>query len=385
MQVRRAVRLWLAFCLHLIEVYVLAVFRYFRAALLFTVLGLIMAAAIGYAEQESWRGVWLFLFIVAVLSALEISLSFDNAIINAKILRTMTPIWRHRFLTWGMLLAVFGMRIIFPLIIVAFAAHINPFAALKLAVAEPQTYAHIMEEAHLEISAFGGTFLLMVGLSFFFDRNKKVHWIRLLEVHAKKLAHAHGVETAITLLVIIGFCSAVDDKDQVDFLLSALYGLLTYLGIEILSAFLDSGKQEMGELKKAGLGAFLYLEMLDAAFSFDGVIGAFALTSNIFIIAIGLGIGAFYVRSLTLLLVEQENLTEYRYLEHGAFYAILSLALLMYMQAFFPVPEIITGFVGVLFIIAGYVSSRRWQKKQLLAVLPPANSSLKAKSGSKGG
>jgi len=345
---------------------VLAVWRYFHLAFFFTVIGLLAAAALGYAEQGGLSGAGAFLFIAAVLAVLEVSLSFDNAIINARILRGMSPLWQHRFLTWGMVIAVFGMRIIFPLLIVAIAAAVNPFAALKLAVFEPQAYAHIMAGAHLGIAAFGGTFLLMVGLSFFFDAEKEIHWIGFLEIHAQKLARAHGAETAITLIIMLITASLLDNAARLSFLTAALYGLLTYIAIEALSAFLDRGDQSQAAAKtvrQAGLGAFLYLEVLDAAFSFDGVIGAFALTANIFIIAIGLGIGAFYVRSLTVMFVERGNLSQYRYLEHGAFYAIIALALIMYAQTIIAVPEAVAGLIGAVFILAGYFSSLREKKR----------------------
>ena len=90
--------------------------------------------------------------------------------------------------------------------------------------------------------------------------------------------------------------------------------------------------------------------MLDASFSFDGVIGAFALSNNLFVIAIGLGIGAMFVRSLTIMLVEQGTLTEYRYLEHGAFYAIIALGVIMFLKTVMPFPEAVTGLVGAAFI-----------------------------------
>src|SRR5207245_6010504 len=80
---------------------------------------------------------------------------------------------------------------------------------------------------------------------------------------------------------------------------------------------------------KAAFFLFLYLEVLDASFSFDGVVGAFAITSDPIIIAIGLGIGAMFIRSLTVYLVKKGTLAEYVYLEHGALYAIGALAILL--------------------------------------------------------
>ena len=104
-----------------------------------------------------------------------------------------------------------------------------------------------------------------------------------------------------------------------------------------------------------GIGAFLYLEVLDASFSFDGVIGAFALTQNLFLIAIGLGIGAFYVRSMTIMLVQKETLAGFRYLEHGAVYSILSLSFIMTANSIWHVPEVTTGLLG-----AGLIGLALW-------------------------
>jgi hypothetical protein len=108
---------------------------------------------------------------------------------------------------------------------------------------------------------------------------------------------------------------------------------------------------------RAAFGVFLYLEVLDATFSFDGVIGAFAITSDPIIIAIGLGIGAMYIRSLTVFLVRKGVLGEYVYLEHGAQWAIGSLALLLLFTIQHEVPEVVTGLIGVGFIGASFLSS----------------------------
>jgi len=108
----------------------------------------------------------------------------------------------------------------------------------------------------------------------------------------------------------------------------------------------------------AGFASFAYLEVLDASFSFDGVIGAFAITNNLFIIALGLGIGAMFVRSLTIKLVEVGTLQTYTYLEHGAFWAIGALSLIMYLSAAGNhIPEVVSGTVGLVLIAASFVTS----------------------------
>ena len=123
------------------------------------------------------------------------------------------------------------------------------------------------------------------------------------------------------------------------------------------------GRQSAADMARGGLGAFLYLEVLDASFSFDGVIGAFALTQNLFLIAIGLGIGAMYVRAMTVMLVERGTLAEFRYLENGAFWSILILSILMFVQTLRPIPEAITGLLGACFIGMAFLSSLAWRRQ----------------------
>ncbi|MCO5732918.1 DUF475 domain-containing protein [Rhizobium sp. SSA_523] len=328
---------------------------YFRWAFIVTIIGLILGGVLGWQTTGTLGGMLTVFFICAVLAVLEISLSFDNAIVNANKLKDMTPVWQHRFLTWGILIAVFGMRIVFPLLIVVIAAGIGPIDAIILAAAQPEEYARIMNDAHLPIAAFGGTFLMMVGLTFFFNHEKDVHWVEFIESRIARFATIKGVEIAFVLLLIMLFSQLLPEAEASTFVYSAVYGLLTFLLVEVLGGALDASQKTMSEAAKGGLGAFIYLEVLDASFSFDGVIGAFALTQNLFIIAIGLGIGAMYVRSMTIMLVEKGTLAEYRYLEHGAFYAILILSVIMYIQTLYHIPEVITGLGG-----AGLIGLSLW-------------------------
>jgi hypothetical protein len=337
-------------------------YKYFTWAFAFTVVGLALGAFLGWNSTGTLVGAGQVFFICAVLAILEISLSFDNAIVNATKLKNMTPAWQHRFLTWGIIIAVFGMRIVFPLVIVAIAANLGPLSAVTLAINEPAEYARILTGAHVSIAAFGGTFLAMVGLSFFFEAEKDVHWISWIESKLTRIAGVKGVEIGIILVAIQAMYSLLPDEDASVFFYSAIWGLLTFIAVEVLGSVLDATQETMAAAAKGGLGAFLYLEVLDASFSFDGVIGAFALSQNLFVIAIGLGIGAMYVRSMTIMLVDKGTLAEYRFLEHGAFYAILVLAGIMYAQTLTHIPEVIVGLFGAALIGLSVWSSIRWKK-----------------------
>lgn len=338
---------------------------YLKWPLIVTAVGLGLSGWLGWATLGTTGGVFSFLLVGTVLAALEISLSFDNAIVNANKLHEMTPVWRQRFLTWGILIAVFGMRVIFPLAIVAIFAWVNPFEAARLALADPDQYSEIMEHAHGPIAAFGGTFLMMVALKFFIDEEKEIDWIRGLERRLRACGSVRGFEIAFVLVIVVAICQSLPDHDRGTFLYSAILGLLTFTLVDGLGTVLDQNSSAAGTMTaKGGLGAFLYLEVLDASFSFDGVIGAFALTTNILLIAIGLGIGAMYVRSMTIMLVEKGTLQEFRYLEHGAFYSIFALSVIMFLQSLVHVHETITGLIGVGLIGLALFSSIRHNRRK---------------------
>ncbi|CUJ07804.1 DUF475 domain-containing protein [Cognatishimia activa] len=336
---------------------------YLKWPLVVTVIGLGLSGWLGWATTGTIPGLVSFLVVGTVLAALEIALSFDNAIVNANKLEEMTPVWQRRFLTWGILIAVFGMRIVFPLAIVAIFAWINPFAAMHLALTDPDKYSEIIGHAHGPISAFGGTFLMMVALKFFIDEDKSIDWIEMLERRLRIWGSIRGFEIAFVLVIVLLICRSIPEHDQGIFLTSAIMGLLVFTMVDGLGTYLDNIAGKTAEIgAKGGLGAFLYLEVLDASFSFDGVIGAFALTTNILLIAIGLGIGAMYVRSMTIMLVERGTLAEFRYLEHGAFYSIFALSVIMFLQSLTHVHELITGGIGMALIGLAFYASIRHNK-----------------------
>jgi len=295
---------------------------------------------------------------VVILGVLEISFSFDNAIVNAKILRRMNSYWQKLFLTVGILIAVFGMRLVFPLVIVAITAHINPVAALSMAITNPTEYAHHIIGAHPAIAAFGGMFLLMLFLDWLLG-DKDVLWLAPIESRLASLGKIESVSTIISLGLLVLSSLLFGHTEMV--LIAGSLGLVTYLLVSSLDSFFDEDK--VASVAKAGLATFLYLEVLDASFSFDGVVGAFAVTNNIFLIALGLGIGAMFIRGMTVCLTRQGTLSEYRYLEHGAHWAIGSLAVLLLITIKFDIPDVVTGLIGVGFIAVALMGSIKANKE----------------------
>ncbi len=292
-------------------------------------------------------------FLVIILSILEVTLSFDNAVVNAKVLERMSPLWQRRFLTWGILIAVFGTRFVLPILIVSAAVWASPWYITNLVFTNPEEYGHLLESVHGAITAFGGIFLLMVSLKYFFNKAKSVHWIRSIEAHLVKWGRIEAIEIALALSLLVGL-SFVTEYDQVQVLIAGIVGLILFVLMEGVAGSLSL---ESGDVAIGGASLFLYLNILDSAFSLDGVVGAFALTNNLIIIMIGLGIGAYFVRALTLYFVERKTLTELRYLEHGAHWAILGLAASMLLNLIFHIPEVVIGLIGLCFVSLAYYSS----------------------------
>ncbi|MDD5052494.1 MAG: DUF475 domain-containing protein [Sulfuricurvum sp.] len=329
--------------------------RYFYTSFLILVIGLVAGYFLG-----GWEGV----YIAGLLVILEISLSFDNAVVNAKILETMEPIWQQRFILFGMPIAVFGMRLLFPLAIVSIVTGLGLFETLQVAMDEPHRYETILKSTETTIFAFGGAFLLMVFLDFFFQEHD-VKWVTFVE-GSRMMEHVSGVaniELITAIMVGIGLGHVTQDFGIV---LAFMYGVLLHSLLGMLDHFLSS------DTVKSGIAGFIYLEILDASFSFDGVIGAFALTSNIFIIMIGLGVGAMFVRSITLYFVEHKTLSEFRYLEHGAHYAIGILAIIMLIKITTPVDEVVTGTIGIGLISIAFLHSL-WENKNANAIIGDNN------------
>ncbi|MEE1939765.1 DUF475 domain-containing protein [Streptomyces sp. TRM 70361] len=334
-------------------------------------------------------GGWEAFALVAILSILEISLSFDNAVVNAGVLKKMNAFWQKIFLTIGILIAVFGMRLVFPIVIVSVSAQLGPIEAVDLALNDQERYEQLVTDAHPSIAAFGGMFLLMIFLNFIFDQDRDIHWLKPIERPLARFGQVEGLAVVIALIVLLVSGSVLGTNavlyeghadESAAVYLAGIAGLLTYLIVNGLSSHFENKIEEEEEQEheaeeaakragrepspvllagKAAFFMFLYLEVLDASFSFDGVIGAFAITNDPVIIALGLGIGAMYVRSMTVYLVRQGTLDEYRYLEHGAHYAIGALGVLLLITIRWHVNEVVTGLIGVALIGAAFLTSIR--------------------------
>lgn len=313
---------------------------------------------------------WSALFIALILILVEITFSFDNAIINAKILSGMSRFWQTLFMTVGILIAVFGMRLVFPIVIVMITAGLGVGEVINLAINQPDAYSARLHDSHVPISSFGGMFLLMLCLHFFFDPGRKVQWIDIIEKPLQRLGRWWAYALA-SFVVLVSLTLLPFNTHPGETFTAGLLGIVTYMVIHGLAELFT--RQHVAHEKKtlqhnpssgpivrtgmAGFMSFLYLEVLDASFSFDGVIGAFAITKDVILIAIGLGIGALWVRSLTIFMVRKRVLHAYRYLEHGAHYTIGVLAAVLLFGLFIEIPEAAAGLTGIVIVSLSIWSS----------------------------
>ena len=337
----------------------------FRISFVVTLACLALA---GYWGLESGQGLVAAILLTAILGVMEVSLSFDNAVVNAGVLKDMEEKWQQIFLTVGILIAVFGMRLLFPLLIVTIATGLGVIDVATMALKSPDEYARHLQESHVGIAAFGGMFLMLVFLSFIFDERRELHWLGWVEERLSRLGKldAIAVMTALLMLFVLQYLLPLEPMARLTMLVAGVGGVILFIAVSSIDGLFESeeaGDAAVAVAKRNGIAGFLYLEVLDASFSFDGVIGAFAITRDVVVIMLGLTIGAMFVRSLTVHLVRKGTLDEYVFLEHGAHYAIGALAVIMLAGIVYHVSEVITGLIGVGFILLALVSSIRYRAK----------------------
>lgn len=330
---------------------------------IFWLSGLItLALGIWMLTHGGLVALWLF----AILVVLEVTFSFDNAVINSRVLVRMSPFWQKLFLTVGIFIAVFVVRFLVPIIIVMLTSGLGFMEVVNLALNDAENYGKTLHDAAPTIDAFGGTFLIMIGISYFMDRKKDIHWLRTIEKYLARAGNYETLKVFVMLAAAMALYFTVDDAHKTTVLIASILGTLLHLGLELFGTFFEK-RQGVSTGKLVGMaafGAFMYLEVLDASFSLDGVIGAFAITNEIALIIAGLGAGAIWVRSLTVYLMKSGTLSKYRYLEHGAHWAILALGVIMFVKLYqVNPPEWLTGSLGLIVISIAVISSIIEQKR----------------------
>ncbi|MDD1695956.1 MAG: DUF475 domain-containing protein, partial [Methanoregula sp.] len=271
------------------------------------------------------------LSIVLIISGLvlfETITSIDNAIINAEVLSTMGERARRWFLLWGLLFAVFIIRGLLPWLIVWLSTtSLGPLGALTATFSSDPIVIKAIEESAPILLMGGGIFLLFLFLHWLFLEGKN------FGLRGERYIASKGVWffaiVSLLLTAIVWF--ALDKHPLVAF--GAVVGSTAFFIVHGFRQNAELAEEKM--LHSPGMSdmsKIFYLEVIDATFSIDGVIGAFAFTMSVPLILIGNGIGAFVVRELTIRNVD--NIKKYLYLKNGAMYSILFLGIIMIMDSF---------------------------------------------------
>jgi uncharacterized protein len=293
----------------------------------------------------------LFAIILTImgLCMFEIICSIDNAIINAEVLGTMQPKYRRWFLLWGLLFAVFLVRGLLPLLLVWLSTpNLTPWEAFTAMFSDNPDIKEAIETSSPILLIGGGTFLIFL----FF------HWLFLEEKHFGLLGERYffskGVwfYAVVSMLLMVIVWLSLNQNPLLAF--GAVVGSTAFF---IVHGFRQNA--EMAEQKLMGgdlsdISKIMYLEVIDATFSIDGVLGAFAFTMSVPLILVGNALGAIAVRQITVGNIDR--IRKYRFLKNGAMYSILCLGIIMLIDSFgFHIPEFISpiftfGIVGAFFI-----------------------------------
>lgn len=265
--------------------------------------------------------------IVAGLSLFEIVSSIDNAVINAEVLSTMSKKAQRWFLVWGLLFAVVLVRGLLPLVIIwATIPSLGPWGALTATFSNDPHVAEAIEHSAPILLLGGGVFLLFLFFHWLFLEDKRYG------LKGERFIHKQGVwfyaVVSVLLTTIVWF--SLQQNPMMAF--GAVVGSTVFFITHGFKQNAEAQEQQLLHGTKSDLSKIFYLEAIDASFSIDGVLGAFAFTFSIPLILLGNGIGAIVLRQLTISNIDR--IKKYVYLKNGAMYAIFFLGTIMILESY---------------------------------------------------
>src|SRR3990167_2711761 len=273
--------------------------------------------------------IFIIILTIVGLSLFEIITSIDNAVINAEVLSGMSQKARRWFLTWGFFIAVVVVRGILPFLIIwAAVPGIGPFEVLGVSISGSGVAKAAVEKAAPLLLIGGGTFLIFLFFNWLFVEPKN------FGLRGEKFFHAQGAwffaVISIFLTAIVWFTLKIDPMMA----FSAVIGSTAFFIIHGFRQYAETQEEKLLDKNNniSDVSKVAYLEVLDATFSIDGVIGAFAFTFSVPLILIGNGLGALILRKLTISNIER--IKQYKFLKNGAMYSIFFLGIIMLIDAF---------------------------------------------------
>lgn len=263
---------------------------------------------------------------------------------------------QDQFLTWGIFFTVFLIRFILPFIIATLVSGLNLIEEMVLVLEYPNEYSSHLVQAEASVSAFDGMFLLLVFLSFTFNQQRHIHWLGRIEHRLNQMGLLKLIEILLAFIILLVTLCFVLDNQKIHVFIAGTLGIIFFIFLNNVTELITKNKNRK-LIKQASIMNFLYLEILDASFSFDGIVGSFSLSKNIFFILLGLAIGVTFLLSLTIILSHKGILDKYRFLELGSHYAMGVLGIIMLISIVAHIPEIVTGLIGVSFTVSKLLAS----------------------------
>ena len=279
--------------------------------------------------------------------------SIDNAIINAEVLSTMSPKYRRWFLVWGIIIAVFAVRGLLPWLIVwVVTPGIGPWEAMTATFSSDPKVMQAVDKSSPVLLMGGGVFLVMLFLHWVFleDKNYGLPGERFL---MRQGVWFYAI-ASVMLTVVVWYAMKINDA----LAFGAVVGSTAFFITHGFKQNAEHSEQELLHSHKSDIAKILYLEIIDATFSIDGVLGAFAFTLSVPLILVGNGLGAFVVRELTVRNVEA--IKRYLYLKNGAMYSVLFLGGVMIVDAFGGhIPHWVSPVITIGVVLSFFLKSRR--------------------------
>ncbi|MBW6517352.1 MAG: DUF475 domain-containing protein [ANME-2 cluster archaeon] len=295
------------------------------------------------------------ILIIVGLALFETVTSIDNAVINAEVLSTMSMKARRWFLTWGIFIAVFAVRGALPWLIV-WSSHpsLGPVDAFTAMFSNDHEIAMAIEESSPVLLVSGGVFLIFLFFHWLFIETKNYG------LRGERFFYRHGVWFFAVVSIILTLITWFSIQQNPFMAFGAVLGSTAFF---IVHGFRQNAEQRekelIGNTHLTDWSKIMYLEVIDATFSIDGVVGAFAFTLSVPLILVGNGIGAIMVRNLTMSNIDR--IKKYLYLKNGAMYSIFFLGMIMVLDSFqFHIPPWLSPVITFLIISYFFLKSRRF-------------------------
>lgn len=180
----------------------------------------------------------------------------------------------------------------------------------------PNIYLYQVSVNKNLISMYCGSYLMIVAIKYF---------INTIKIKCENPINSRGLYLFISLLLIIGVVSRIPDFYKYKVLISGFWAILSYFFVEI---FIRSFKIPSDyHFSQQGIYGFILALMSLISLGLVSSVGTLSLSSDLFVVLMGLIIGTVVTLSLT------KNLTKLQDLHHNSSYLVGVYSLASFISA----------------------------------------------------